>query len=69
MGLMATTPTRGVLEAAFSGVEKLLFISTSALGQERMLHHRNRVNAAKGARVKHIIYTSVIKPAIAKPLD
>jgi NAD(P)H dehydrogenase (quinone) len=53
----------GLLEAAFSGVEKLLFISTSALGEERMLHHRNVVNAAKGARVKHIIYTSVIKPA------
>jgi NAD(P)H dehydrogenase (quinone) len=52
-----------LLEAAFSGVDKLLFISTSALGEERMLHHRNVVNAAKGASVKHIIYTSVIKPA------
>lgn len=28
-----------------------------------MLHHRNVVNAAKGAGVKHIIYTSVVKPA------
>jgi uncharacterized protein YbjT (DUF2867 family) len=27
-----------------------------------MLHHRNVVNAAKGAGVKHIIYTSVVKP-------
>jgi NAD(P)H dehydrogenase (quinone) len=52
-----------LLEAAFSGVDKLLFISTSALGEERMLHHRNVVKAAKGAGVKHIIYTSVIKPA------
>jgi NAD(P)H dehydrogenase (quinone) len=51
-----------LLEAAFSGVDKLLFISTSALGEERMLHHRNVVNAARGAGVKHIIYTSVIKP-------
>jgi NAD(P)H dehydrogenase (quinone) len=51
-----------LLEAAFSGVDKLLFISTSALGEERMLHHRNVVNAAKGAGVKHIIYTSVVKP-------
>ena len=34
-----------------------------------MLHPRNVVKAAKGARVKHIIYTRVIKPAIAKPLD
>lgn len=52
-----------LLEAAFSGVDKLLFISTSALGEERMLHHRNVVSAAKGAGVKHILYTSVIKPA------
>jgi len=51
-----------LLEAAFSGVEKLLFISTSALGEERMLHHRNVVSAARGAGVKHIIYTSVVKP-------
>jgi NAD(P)H dehydrogenase (quinone) len=52
-----------LLEAAFSGVDKLLFISISALGEERVLHHRNVVHAAKGAGVKHIIYTSVIKPA------
>jgi NAD(P)H dehydrogenase (quinone) len=51
-----------LLEAAFSGVDKLLFISTSALGEERMLHHRNVVSAAKGAGVKHILYTSVLKP-------
>jgi NAD(P)H dehydrogenase (quinone) len=51
-----------LLEAAFSGVDKLLFISTSALGEERMLQHRNVVNAAKGAGVKHIVYTSVVKP-------
>jgi NAD(P)H dehydrogenase (quinone) len=52
-----------LLEAAFSGVDKLLFISTSVLGEERMLHHRNVVKAAKGAGVSHIIYTSVVKPA------
>jgi NAD(P)H dehydrogenase (quinone) len=52
-----------LLEAAFSGVDKLLFISTSALGEERLLQHRNVIHAAQGAGVKHIIYTSVIKPA------
>jgi NAD(P)H dehydrogenase (quinone) len=51
------------LEAAFQGVDRLLFISTSALGEERMLHHRNVVEAAKRARVGHILYTSVIKPS------
>ena len=51
------------LEAAFRGVDKLLFISTSALGEERMLHHRNVVSAAVNAGVKHIVYTSVVGPS------
>jgi NAD(P)H dehydrogenase (quinone) len=51
------------LEAAFKGVDRLLFISTSVVGEERMLHHRNVVAAAKRAGVGHILYTSVIKPS------
>jgi NAD(P)H dehydrogenase (quinone) len=51
------------LESAFRGVDKLAFISTSALGEERMLHHGNVVKAARAAAVGHIFYTSVIKPA------
>ncbi len=51
------------LEKAFGGIDKLLFISTSALGEERMLHHRNVVAAAKRAGVGHVLYTSVIKPS------
>jgi len=51
------------LELALQGVRRLAFISTSALGDERMLHHRNVVNAARSAGVGHIFYTSVIKPA------
>lgn len=51
------------LEAAFRGVDKLLFISSSALGEERTLHHGNVVKAARAAAVGHIFYTSVIKPA------
>ncbi len=51
------------LEQAFKGVEKLLFISTPVLGEERILHHRNVVNAARAAGVRHIVYTSVIKPS------
>lgn len=53
----------GSLESAFRGIDKLLFISTSVLGEERMLHHRNVVSAARSAAVGHIFYTSVIKPA------
>jgi len=51
------------LQRAFQGVDRLLFISTSALGEERMRHHGNVVNAAKAARVSHVTYTSVIKPS------
>ncbi len=51
------------LEQAFKGVERLLFISTTVLGEERILHHRNVVNAARAAGVRHIVYTSVVKPS------
>jgi len=51
------------LENALRGVDRLAFISSSALGDERVLHHGNVVKAAKLARVGHIFYTSVIKPA------
>lgn len=51
------------LENAFKGVEKLLFISTTVIGEERMLHHRNVVAAARAAGVGHITYTSVVKPS------
>jgi NAD(P)H dehydrogenase (quinone) len=51
------------LESAFRGVDKLLFISTNVLGEERMRQHTNVVNAAKRAGVKYILYTSVIKPS------
>ena len=51
------------LKSAFRGIDKLAFISTSALGEERLLHHGNVVKAARTADVGHIFYTSVIKPA------
>jgi NAD(P)H dehydrogenase (quinone) len=51
------------LQRALSGVDRLAFVSTSALGEERMLHHGNVVRAARAAKVGHIFYTSVIKPA------
>jgi NAD(P)H dehydrogenase (quinone) len=53
----------GSLESAFGGAQRLLFISTTALGDERMLHHRNVVKAAQAADVGHLFYTSAIKPA------
>ena len=51
------------LENAFRDIDRLAFISTSALGEDRLLHHGNVVKAARAANVGHIFYTSVIKPA------
>ncbi|WP_341516733.1 SDR family oxidoreductase [Citrobacter gillenii] len=50
-------------EAAFTtalqGIDKLLLISSSEVGQ-RTPQHRNVINAAKSARVKFIAYTSLL---------
>jgi len=51
------------LENALRGVDRLAFISSSSLGDERLLQHGNVVKAARATRVGHIFYTSVIKPA------
>lgn len=47
------------LAAAFEGVNKLLFISSGAVGQ-RIKQHRNVVDAAKTANVARIAYTSIL---------
>jgi len=47
------------LEAALSGVEKLLLISSNEVGQ-RVSQHRNVIDAAKAAGVKFLNYTSVL---------
>lgn len=45
------------LTKAFTGVSKVLFVSSSDLGN-RLLQHRNVVLAAKEVGVGHLIYTS-----------
>ena len=51
-------------EAAFTtalqGIDKLLLISSSEVGQ-RAPQHRNVINAAKAAHVKFIAYTSLLR--------
>ncbi|WNP34235.1 SDR family oxidoreductase [Enterobacter kobei] len=47
------------LTRALDGVEKLLLISSSEVGQ-RAVQHRNVINAAKAAGVGFIAYTSVL---------
>lgn len=50
---------QAALTAALTGVEKLLLVSSSEVGQ-RAAQHRNVVNAAKAAGVKFIAYTSLL---------
>ena len=52
------------LEAAFKGVDRVLIISTDALGipGKRLEQHTNAVNAAKTAGVKEVVYTSMPSP-------
>jgi NAD(P)H dehydrogenase (quinone) len=47
------------LEAALAGVDKLLLISSSEVGQ-RATQHKNAIEAARKAGVKHLVYTSVL---------
>ncbi len=53
------------LTAAFAGVERLLLISGSEVGQ-RLPQHTNVVDAAKAAGVKFIAYTSLLKATESK---
>ena len=46
------------LTAALAGVDKLLLVSSSEVGQ-RTAQHRNVINAARAAGVKFIAYTSL----------
>ncbi len=49
------------LVTALAGVDKMLLISTDALGT-RLAHHKTAVEAAKRAGIKEIAYTSMPSP-------
>lgn len=53
------------LEAAFAGVDRLLLISSSEVGQ-RVPQHLNVIEAAKAAGVSFIAYTSLLKADASK---
>ena len=57
----------GTLEKALAGVDTLLLISSSEIGQ-RAAQHKNVIEAAKKAGVKRIVYTSLLR-ADASPLS
>ncbi len=48
------------LDAALTGIDRLLLISSSVLGQ-RVAHHKNVIEAATRARVSLVAYTSVLR--------
>jgi NAD(P)H dehydrogenase (quinone) len=58
---------KAALQQALPGVEKLLLISSSEVGQ-RAAQHKNVIEAAKAAGVKLIAYTSLLH-ADSSPLD
>jgi NAD(P)H dehydrogenase (quinone) len=53
------------LQTALSGVEKLLLISSSEVGQ-RISQHQNVLEAAKESKVPFIAYTSILKADTSK---
>ncbi len=52
------------LDAAFTGADRMLLISTDALDTpyRRLTQHRNAVSAAEAAGVGHVVYTSSVAP-------
>jgi NAD(P)H dehydrogenase (quinone) len=53
------------LEAALKGVDRLLLVSGSEVG-ERAVQHHNIIDAANNAGVKRIAYTSITQAATSK---
>jgi NAD(P)H dehydrogenase (quinone) len=58
------------LAEAFTGVDRLLLISTDALDTpgKRLKQHQAAIAAAKQAGIKHIVYTSMPKPEPGSPI-
>jgi NAD(P)H dehydrogenase (quinone) len=54
------------LAGAFAGGERLLLISTDALGR-RVTQHRAAIDAAAAAGVRHVAYTSLPNPVAENP--
>ncbi len=55
------------VKQAFSGAKKVLLISTNDIGN-RLPQHKKAVQAAKGAGVEHILYTSWLRTDMSKAM-
>jgi NAD(P)H dehydrogenase (quinone) len=64
---LADYDTPDTLAGAFAGAAKVLLISSNALGQ-RVRQHKAAIDAAQGAGVDLLVYTSMLR-ANASPLD
>jgi NAD(P)H dehydrogenase (quinone) len=54
------------LREAFAGAERLLLVSATDL-ERRTAQHKAALDAAKAAGIRHVIYTSGLKPAPPNP--
>jgi len=54
------------LPAAFAGGDRLLLISTDAVGR-RVRQHGDAIDAAAAAGVRHVVYTSILRPEQGNP--
>lgn len=54
------------LRTAFAGGERMLMISTDAIGH-RVRQHRHAVDAAVAAGIGHVVFTSVVNPTARNP--
>lgn len=57
------------LAQAFAGVERLVLVSTDGPKDVRIRQHRNAIQAARTAGVKHIVYTSFLDVAADSPAE
>jgi NAD(P)H dehydrogenase (quinone) len=54
------------LPAAFAGGRRMLLIGTDAIGR-RVAQHRAAIDAAKAARIEHVVFTSHVNPVATNP--
>ena len=55
---------RGAMERAFAGVDTVLLVSGMDAPDQRIVQHRNVIEAAKAAGVRKLVYTSVQGPEV-----
>jgi NAD(P)H dehydrogenase (quinone) len=53
------------LRESLAGVDTLVFISSDGVAETMRRHHANVVAAAAAAGVAHVVYTSILGPALA----